>query len=197
MVTPQKAHMAFAAMSASSLNFTGVPAGSLTHIGYGHGHVGHFLFTDSTSGRVYAAAGHDDGFIYIKSSQWAGNIPNYAVDVTKLSSDLTDANVGSIATLFPQIVSAASAAKPNAFVAVTGGATVSIGGAAINSTSALSLLTAGTSAKNGGSIAGNIQTIDPPTPQTGWEKNKKWAIPTIIGFAVLAIGGAIHWAMKK
>lgn len=184
MVTAYQAEMAFAlsAKENSTLNLAGGVAGSLTHIGYGHGHLGHFIFTDSTTGKQYAAAGYDDGRIVIKSSAWAKNIPNYAVDTTKLSDDLIDVELGNISDLFAAIASDIRKNKDLPFTAVTNGATIAVGGAILS-----------------GGNGGGIKTITggtPPPPNPNPQAKPKWVMPAIIGGVVLVVGGLIYWAFK-
>lgn len=185
MVTSYQAEMAFALQglkaSNSYLNLTGGVAGSLTHIGFGHGHLGHFLFTDATTGKQYAAAANPDGNIYVKSSQWAANIPNYAVDTTKLSDDLADVALGNVSALFASISGQLSSNKDLPFTAVTGGTSIAIGGAILS-----------------GSNGGLKNTIGgpSPTPNLNNPAPQKWVMPAIIAGVVLVLGGLAYWAFK-
>ncbi|MER0442778.1 hypothetical protein [Emticicia sp. W12TSBA100-4] len=187
MVTASHAEMQFALQNMAKqqptmLNLTGGLSGSLTHIGYGHGHFGHFLFTDSTTGKKYAAAAHDDGNIYVKTSGWASNVPNYAISPSQLSDDLVDANLGTINALFPAIANELRFRKDTPFAAVENGTTVSVGGAIIqNSTggNAISTLV------NGNTVSPNSKT-----------EPKKWVMPAIIGGVILVLGGLAYWAFK-
>lgn len=186
MVTSSQAEMAFALQNAkpSYLNLSGGVAGSLTHIGFGHGHLGHFIFTDATTGTQYAAGANPDGKIYIKSSQWAKNIPNYAVDTTKLSDGLVDVEIGSIDSLFGSIAGQLRANKDLPFTAVTGGSTVSIGGAIIGGAT-------------GGGIKNTIGGGNPsPNPNPNNPEPKKWVMPAVIAGVVLVLGGLAYWAFK-
>lgn len=192
MVTAYHAEMQFALANSkpSVLNLTGGVAGSLTHIGYGHGHLGHFLFTDATTGKQYAAAAHDDGNIFIKTSGWAANVPNYAISPSKLSDDLVDVNLGNISSLFANITADLKANKSLPFTTVQSGSTVSVGGAIIQPTTGgikpapANLLNSATGGNGGNS------------PQNGTTEPKKWVMPAIIGGVILVLGGLAYWAFK-
>lgn len=190
MVTAYQAEMQFALSNSKStvLNLTGGVAGSLTHIGYGHGHLGHFLFTDATTGKQYAAAAHEDGNIYIKSSAWAGNIPNYAIPPSKLSDDLVDVQLGNISSLFASITADLKANKSLPFTAVESGSTVSVGGAILSSTGGIKNITGGTN-----NPASNNPASNNPNPS----EKPKWVLPAIIGGVILVLGGLAYWAFKK
>lgn len=187
--------MVFALMQPSYANFIGVPAGSLTLIGYGHGHVGHFLFADATSGKVYAAAS-TDGYIFVKTNQWAANIPNSNYPVGRISDDMEGVQLGNMRDLFPAAYSAGVSYKDAPYSAVSSGPTANIGGYQGSATAVSSpLLQSLTPTKT--IETQNILPTDPAAKPSWYETNKKWALPTFVTLAIAIIGGGAWLAFKK
>lgn len=166
-----------------NLNFTGKTTGKLTLIGYGHGHYGHFIL-ETPEGDKYPVAGHTDGTLHVKTVAWANNIPNYP-STTGLKSG-ADELVGSLTDFFDGSTVDTIKSKVNLAFTAVGSATTTTGGTTMNT------LTGGTTTTSGNKIPS-------PEPQADgfWSKNKKWALPTIIGLVVIGIGGAIYAMFKK
>lgn len=174
------------------LNFDGNSTGTLVHIGYGYGHLAHFLLS-TPDGKYYPVAANSNGDVQVKPKSWAVNIQGYPVAMNLLADDQTNFIIGSLSSISQSIADEGAKLINGGFVAVKNGMQYSVNGGSLS----VSLPSAAVATTLGGTLAA-VPSVAPTGANVGWwVLNKSWALPTIVGGVILVIGGIAYWAFKK